>query len=826
MFAGRRAGRSVSALASAAIALAVFVLFAALHAGGHLQRLEYGAADFRAGLLQHEVDSDIVVVGMDPASLREVGEWPWPRSLHARLIDRLRQAGPRQIFIDIDFSSPTHPEEDARLEEALAAWRAEHGDSPIVLPVFVQSQSGADVRRVLTQPLERFARHAALGSVDQRSGSDGLVRRTLNAVVARERTFPSAVARLAGIRGAAQDAKDSTGVVATPIDFSIDPSSLGFVSYSDLLAGRIAEADLAGKTVMVGAWAVELGDMLPVPVHRALPGVAVQALAVQTARAGGVKELAPWVYVALLAVWIALCTALFCRWSWKRNLLTLAGALGALAGAGVYAYAVHRLALESVPFALSALTVFVAVNLKSLEEHIKARQAQRRKLEFQARHDALTELPNRVALAEHLQRALAGIVPGESAALLMLDLCRFKEVNDTLGHNVGDQVLCEVARRFRACIAAVQGGAGFIARIGGDEFTVVFERVREIRAVEELAHGLQDCLRGPIEAAGIALDIGLSIGIALFPQDAQDAQTLLKRADVAMYLSKRHSLPFQHYDTAQDEHSVRRLTMVTELRAALSNGTLELWYQPQVNLRSRAVESLEALLRWRHPMLGAVSPAEFIPVAEATDLIRPLTEWTLARALGQIAQLRREGAQLRVAVNLSARMLQDSCFPARLHELLCASGIEPGLLELEITESAMMLDPARALRIIREIHALGVLISIDDYGTGFSSLSYLRDLPIHALKLDKSFVIGMKERPDNRVIVESTAEMASALNLTSIAEGAETDWHAGFLASAGYDFAQGYCYSPALPPDRVLDWLEAFHGSADIGHRRGRADAR
>ncbi len=220
------------------------------------------------------------------------------------------------------------------------------------------------------------------------------------------------------------------------------------------------------------------------------------------------------------------------------------------------------------------------------------------------------------------------------------------------------------------------------------------------------------------------------------------------------------------------------------------------------------------MLRWLHPTQGAIRPAEFVAIAEATDLIRPLTEWTLTVALAQVRDWRERGVHVRIAVNLSARLLQDTAFPARLRQLLEASGVAGASLELEITESAMMLDPARALRVIQEIARLGVLISIDDFGTGYSSLGYLRDLPVHSLKLDKSFVMGMRDNTDDRIIVESTAQMAHALKLKLVAEGVETEWDAQFLAAAGFDYAQGFRYSRALPADKCLAWIVEFNATA------------
>jgi EAL domain-containing protein (putative c-di-GMP-specific phosphodiesterase class I) len=281
-----------------------------------------------------------------------------------------------------------------------------------------------------------------------------------------------------------------------------------------------------------------------------------------------------------------------------------------------------------------------------------------------------------------------------------------------------------------------------------------------------------------------------------------------------MYVAKRRGASYEYYDAAYDENTVRKLAIGGELRSAIAGNQLEMHYQPQVNLRSGLVESCEALVRWIHPVQGSISPAEFIAIAESTDLIRPLTEWTLSSALSQARYWRDRGVHVRIAVNLSARLLQDTAFPARLSQLLAASGVSAAALELEITESAMMLDPTRALRVIQEIDRLGVLISIDDFGTGYSSLGYLRDLPVAALKLDKSFVMGMRGNSDDRIIVESTAKMAHALKLELVAEGVESEWDAAFLKAAGFDYAQGFRYSRALPADQFLPWVLEYNATA------------
>ena len=897
------------------IALATATLVSVLAVSGALTALENAGADMRARVLMHEVPSDIVIVAIDAASLAALDHWPWPRRHHAKLVEEISRAAPDSVFMDIDFSSQSNALDDAVLEAALAKPR----DYPLVLPTFFQRATGGDGELLVSKPLRRFARRTERAVVNGEPGSDGRTREwrsfwTIDGV---------RVASIIDPRRVLPDDQDVT------IDFSISPTSFTFVSYVDVLEGRVPRAVLAGKTVFVGATAVELGDILPVPLYGSLPGIVVQALAAETVQRGAARQLPTWASLMLIVLWAALAALIYGS-KWPRNLAALAISLAAIFALSLFACSEARLLLDVAAPMLVVTLLFVAAIVRSLETQtwraisyalgmrrrdallrsvvqsstdcilcidetgviktanpaasklfgcaayelldepvakfitllageasgarlsalhglisecnartldgevfpveisvsrvrlnterlytaivrdIRERRVQQNRLQHQATHDSLTSLPNRAALLTRLEAALSAGRSRGSLALLMLDLCRFKEVNDTLGHNVGDRVLCDVAHRFQQAL----GDRGLIARIGGDEFTVMLEQPESNESISAIAQMLSDSLRAPIDVAGISIEIGVSIGIARFPQDASDAQTLLRHADVAMYVAKRRGAVYEYYDAAHDKNTVRKLAIGGELRTAIHNNQLEIHFQPQVNLRSGMVESAEALLRWNHPTQGGINPVEFIAIAEATDLIRPLTEWTLRGALAQVRSWRERGVHLRIAVNLSARLLQDTAFPALLRKLLDASGVLAPSLELEITESAMMLDPARALRVIQEIDKLGVLISIDDFGTGYSSLGYLRDLPVHSLKIDKSFVAGMRNNSDDRIIVESTAQMAHALKLELVAEGVETEWDAQFLAAAGYDYAQGFRYTRALPSDKCLAWIVEFNATA------------
>jgi diguanylate cyclase (GGDEF)-like protein/PAS domain S-box-containing protein len=904
------------------VALGTLVLALSARASGLLTFFEHRAGDLRARALQREVATDIVIVGIDARSLADLKRWPWPRRYHARALEHLAAAQPKRVFIDIDFSSRADPTDDALLAAAMRRF----APGQLILPIFMQPSGGASGEWSRTRPLPELTGGASLASVVFDQSSDGLIRTARWMWEFDGVRTPSAAAAIAG------SARESLGI--TPIDYSISPASFDYVSFVDLLAGRVEPSDLRGRTVLIGATALELGDMLPTPVHAMQPGIVVQALAAQSMRERPLRLLPEWLNYFVLTLIAASAALTFSRNGWRANLIVVSLAVTTLALIDLYFYAEQRIALEVAPALLIVGACFLVATFRALDyETVRAfayslglrrkeallgsivesstdcilcvdaegrirmanhaaerlfacdsetlraaklaelapgfvevqgpraaldalsgsvieeqarradglvfpvevsvsrialaeeplytvimrdvtqRKAHEHRLQHQATHDSLTDLPNRTALKTALEAAIARAGSGQTVALLMLDLCRFKEVNDTLGHHIGDQALCEVARRFQAAI-----GEHFLARLGGDEFTIMLANVAGREQILGLAHCLNESLRTPIYAGGVGLDLGVSVGVALYPEHASEAAELLKHADVAMYVCKRRGSDCEFYDAGGDGNSIRRLAMVGELRHAIGTEQLTLHYQPQINLKSGRAESVEALLRWHHPQYGLVSPAEFIEIAESTDLIRPLTAWSIERALRQSAEWRNAGFTPRIAVNLSARLLQDTEFPGLLRSLLLEHGGEPGALEIEITESAMMLDPERALRVVRAIHETGVVLSIDDYGTGFSSLGYLRDLPVHALKLDRSFVEHLQERERDRSIVSSTLSMAHALGLVVVAEGVSTDWTAEYLARAGYDFAQGYFYSAAKPAEECQQWMRAFNAQRDMRH--------
>jgi diguanylate cyclase len=448
---------------------------------------------------------------------------------------------------------------------------------------------------------------------------------------------------------------------------------------------------------------------------------------------------------------------------------------------------------------LLALTVFLLLTLGYQRQLIRQAAAS----QHQALHDPLTGLPNRELFGDRVEQAIRASDRGlQPASLLLLDLDRFKDVNDTLGHHHGDRLLGEVAARLTGTLRAVDT----VARLGGDEFAVLLPDATADGAAA-VAQKVRAALHQPLTLDGVGLDLDASIGIAVYPDHGGDAAELLQHADVAMYAAKQAHAGFVVYDPAVDQHSPKRLALLGGLRRALERDELVLHYQPKADLHTGKVLGAEALVRWHHPAHGLLGPGEFIPLAERTGLIHPLTRWVLDAALRQAAAWRRAGHQLSVAVNVSTRSLLDREFPDQVADRLTAWEVPATSLVLEVTESAVMADPVLALEILGRLHALGVGLALDDFGTGYSSMAYLKALPVDELKVDRSFVGQMATSNSDAVIVRSTIDLGHNLGLHVVAEGVENQATWEELAALGCDTAQGYHLGRPMPADELEQWL-------------------
>jgi diguanylate cyclase (GGDEF)-like protein len=424
--------------------------------------------------------------------------------------------------------------------------------------------------------------------------------------------------------------------------------------------------------------------------------------------------------------------------------------------------------------------------------------------EYQALHDPLTELPNRALFTERIQYALYDAHDeGREVGVMLMDLDRFKEINDTLGHHCGDLLLQELGVRLKSALRETDT----VARLGGDEFGVLLPAMPDRRVVNEVVERIRSAVEEPFNLQGLPLAIETSIGVSIYPEHGEDVDTLMQRADVAMYVAKSANSLFEIYDETRDQYDPSRLTLVGELRRAIDEHELVVYYQPKAILGNGDVDGVEALVRWQHPERGLLSPDQFIPLAEHTGLIGPLTAYVLDQALERCRGWRDEGINLSVAVNLAMRNMLDIAFPDRVAELLEKWRLSPTTLELEITENTIMADPFRAMTVLGRLHDMGVKLSIDDFGTGYSSLAYLKRLPVDAVKIDKSFVLGMAADGNDGAIVRSTIDLARNLGLHVVAEGVETGEIWTELRDLGCDLAQGFLISRPIPGDELTDWL-------------------
>ena len=442
----------------------------------------------------------------------------------------------------------------------------------------------------------------------------------------------------------------------------------------------------------------------------------------------------------------------------------------------------------------------LAASFNHMLDGISTREEEILRLAYE---DTLTTLPNRAMFLDRLQQAvLTARRTKDPVSVMMLDLDRFKVINDSLGHGAGDQVLREVAKRLRELLR----DSDTVARLGGDEFAVLLP-TGSADGVATVAQRILRTLEAPILLDGQPVDIGASIGVACFPEHDEAGDSLLRHADVAMYVAKRANAGYAIYDPRYEEGRQTQLSLLSELRRAVENDELSLFYQPKVDLKTGAVRRVEALVRWMHPTRGFVPPVEFIPFAEQTGYIKRVTRWVVEKAAQQAGLWHRDRLDIAISVNISTRDLMSSELVDLVAALLQKHAVPAEQLCLEITESGFMEDPARALEILGRLHALGLRLSVDDFGTGYSSLAYLKKLPVQELKIDRSFVMHMVDDEDDATIVRSTIELGHNMGLAVVAEGVEDQAGLEFLKGLGCDEVQGYYISKPLPTPQFVDWL-------------------
>lgn len=715
---------------------------------------------WRWSLLQHPASGHIALIEIDARSLAALHSYPWPRSHYAEAIDRLNKAGVGTIAFDVDFSSPSSSDQDASLARAINGSRA-----PIILPTFRQASAQGSREFLENLPLPALRERAQLAAVNIFADSDGLVHSYPYGVVTGGVPRPSMGATLANVAGQAGE--------GFPIDGSIDPATVPRVSFVDLLDGKFAPGLLKGRDVLIGASAIELGDRYPVPGRGVMAGPMIQLLAAETLLQGSAPfdhgATLPLVIALALVVWAAAATSL------QRVVVLGGGAIGLLVLP--LATKATKLGSFSVAPALLAmlaggLTMVIYAALTSARE---------------ARHfDAETRLPNARSFRELVEKQPQGSV-------VVLRLANFGDVASVLGRTHAAELLARVAERL------VFAGGSPIHRID-DSALAWLNAPLDLDEETERLDAAAAMLRAPFLVH--ARQVELNFGFGLAPSGAIEAPARAARAaEVALARGQRWS----HYTVDLEQESEWRLGLAAELDHAMAQGHIWVAYQPKLDIRTRRVTAAEALVRWRHPERGAVPPDAFIPALEENGRIADLTLFVLEKALEDRMAWAAAGLDLDVAVNLSALLPSDPEFVVRLEAVLKHYVDTVPHLTLEVTESAAMTDPERAIAALERLAGLGLALSIDDYGTGLSTLSYLKRLPAREIKIDKSFVLALDSSRSDQAMVRSTIELAHELGFKVVAEGVETGSTLEMLASFGCDVAQGWHIGKPMAASDLFD---------------------
>jgi len=720
----------------------------------------------RDALRSRPASGEIHIVEIDSRSLERIHRWPLPRSVHAAAVDRLHAAGARVIAFDVDFSADSDPLQDARFAASL-----KRAGGSVVLPTFRQYEGSGSYKFRENVPIKILADHAFLGSVNVAPDPDGYVRSMLTGVATLGTPRPSLPSLLAEAQSAIGRSFD--------IDYAIEPSTIPRHSLVDLIEGRIPAAALAGKRIVIGATAIEMGDRYPVPRHGVIPGVLVQALAGETLLGGRVPvRYSAAVPLALMLLLLAGALRL------RSRKLKIAGF-----GAGLTLVTLLPLATEAWLAASTTLApALIAAGAAALAGSAVL-------LAERSRTDRLidpdTGLPNLRALE-------AAVAPMHGATVVVARIERFNAIAAGLGAEAAGRLVQRVADRLR-----LANGQRPIYRT--DEAALAWvEQPGEESTLDERFEAVMALMRAPIES-GRLVDVSLSFGVAV--GEGREAKQLVANAGLAAARAIQAKSRWAWFSASDSEESARQISILGDLDAALGSGQIWNAYQAKLDLASGRIVAAEALVRWDHPERGLIRPDDFIPLVEEAGRMRELTAYVLDQALEDALAWDAAGFELGIAVNVSASLLTDHAFIEEVGRLIQTSRLPSERVTIEVTESATMASPERAIAALESWRALGVGISIDDYGTGQSSLGYLQKLPATELKIDKSFVQTLGEDRRNAIMVRSTVEMAHELGIKVVAEGIEDAECLAMLADMGCDTGQGYYISKPIAAGAVADLL-------------------
>lgn len=736
------------------VALLSFVLLVS----GLLEPIERQLIVSRARLLDRAPTGQVAIVEIDAKSLAQIRSWPWSRRYHAQLLDRLHAARASMVAFDVDFSSSSGAEGDQAFARALER------DGLTILPIFQQSPSDRpSAETIKTQPARMFG-SAWVGGVNIVPGPDGIVRNYPAATTIGGQIRPSMAVLLSD--------NDNFADRTFQPDWSIDENKIPRYSFVDVAAGRVPARAFAGKRIIVGATAIELGDRYTIPRFGTVPGVVIQALAADSLLQGraisrsGILPSALAILVTALLMGMAVG-----RRFWLRFPLQAGASLALILGVPILVQWRWPISLDSAAALFCALGCGVArIGLEVRRRHRESTLV-----------DVDTGLGNKRALDARL------VEIGEGRAVLSAaGIDRFETIRNATSSEALADLVREVARR----IETITGQP--VYRIAPDVLAWL-----EADAVSATEIGY--LFVEPVSTREGPVDVHLTIGMDDEPIGV-NSRSKIERAMAAITMA-RAAGEDSHWYQSIDPNVRRQLSLMGELRRGMERGEVQVAYQPKLDIRSGTVAHAEALVRWHHPEEGIIAPDIFIPLAESTGVVRELTAFVISRALADCGRLRASGVHLRVAVNICAADIGRGDFVEEIRGLLAQSASDPSSLTLEITESAILSSPQRAIDALTALREMGIHLSVDDYGTGQSTLSYLKQLPVNELKIDKSFVTSMCDNENDRIMVKSTIDLAHQLGMKVVAEGIENDRTLEALASLDCDYAQGYLIGKAMSPE-------------------------
>jgi len=740
-----------------ALALIVAACATLLAVSGVLRPVEDALTSARAQTLSREPTGEIAIVDIDAHSLAALRTWPWPREYHAELVRQLHKSGASMIAFDVDFSARSN-DGDGDLASAI------RDAGQVILPIFSQREStGRDSVRLLSNRPDAAFKDAWVGGVNIFPDSDGVVRDYPAATFIDGAVQPSIASLLAEKSGA--------GARSFEPDWAIDARAIPHFSFVDVKGGRVPAKALQGKRVIIGATAIELGDRYAVPRYGVLPGVVIQALAADSLLQGRAMKRtgSPVTILGILIIALLLVPRPLQR-PYRYAILCSAIAL-LLVGGPLFLELYWPVSIDSAAWIVTLLGSIA----------VQATVEARRRLRMRARFDADSGLPNRSMLETALESS-----SGTGATLATAAIERFETIRDGVGLTSTNEVIRETAERVRTLTGAT------VYRIAPD---IIAWMEPDSAEVEKAIGAIHAMFRVPIATASGPVDVALTLGLER--HDGQCSGILCIERALAAISSARSNGSDHAWHHGSGVQKPRHLSLAGELRQAMQDGSLGLVYQPKMCLRSGSISDAEALIRW-HDGEQVVPPDEFIPLAEETGFISEITDFALRSAIADLRRCARAGVPMRVAVNVSAVDLARKDFAAQICRLVAENGIAPSQLVLEITESALIRSPTESVSILTDLRERGISLAVDDYGTGQSTLSYLKHLPVHELKIDKGFVTALRDSKSDQILVRSTIDLAHELGLLVVAEGVEDEHSLDILRGFGCDYAQGYFISRPL----------------------------